>query len=529
PPDAKRTFPCVDRMEERTRQLQNDPVAASQVDHRAPVGHHSFIHDRPFLCDYGGWLPQGFRLAYETWGTLNAGQTNAILIHTGLSANSHARSHAANPAPGWWERFIGPGQAIDTDKFFVVCTNVLGSCYGSTGPSSRDPVTTRRYATTFPILTIHDMVRAQFHLLDHLGIYRLHASVGASMGGMQSLAAAVMYPDRVGRLVTISACARSHPYSIALRHVQRQVLMSDPHWRKGHYYHDDDGGIPPHAGMKLAREIATISYRSGPEWGKRFGRKRLDPAAAASTAGGGGKPPTSLAADDHRLPEFCPDFLIESYLDHQGEKFCLQYDPNSLLYISKAMDLFDLSGPALRSLLDHRHRNLAQHVDDGPALRAEEAAAYPGIPRSPLATDPSPPASQASQPPTPTDAAPTRTLLDTSLPSSSPACHLSAHHHRADAEPHGNIDQLEDAYGDELNLIEGLRAIQIPTLVLGVKSDILFPVWQQQEIAQALRRGGNQRVTYYELDSIYGHDTFLLDLTNTGAAVKGHLENLVIV
>ncbi len=188
-------------------------------------------------------------MAYETWGKLNRKKDNVILLHTGLSASSHAKSHDKNTKPGWWEAFIGPGLALDTDKFHVICTNVLGGCYGSTGPSSTDPLgpNGERYATNFPMLTIFDMIRAQFKMLDTMGIKKLHASVGSSMGGMQSLAAAALYPDRVGRLVSISACAQSHPYSIALRYVQRTVLMNDPNWKKGFYYKD----IPPHNGMKV--------------------------------------------------------------------------------------------------------------------------------------------------------------------------------------------------------------------------------------------------------------------------------------
>jgi len=279
-------------------------------------GYKTYHHDQPFRFFYGGQLAQ-FDLAYESWGTLNANRDNVVLIHTGLSASSHAKSHAENTRQGWWEKFIGPGLSIDTNKFFVVCTNVLGSCYGSTGPSSTNPSTGKPYATTFPLLSVFDMVRAQFHLLDHLGVKHLHASVGSSLGGMQSLTAAALFPDRVGRFISISGAARSIPYSIALRYTQRRVLMNDPNYNRGYYY---DGQFP-FVGMKLSREIATISYRSGPEWEQRFGRRR------ASV----GK------------PSFCPDFLIETYLDNQSEKFCLQYDPNSLLYISKAMDLFDLS------------------------------------------------------------------------------------------------------------------------------------------------------------------------------------------
>jgi len=161
-------------------------------------------------------------------GTLNNDKTNAVLLHTGLSASSHAHSTEINPQPGWWENFIGEGKPLDTTKYFVICTNVIGGCYGSTGPSSVDPANGERYATRFPILTMEDMVRAQFRLLDALDINRLYASVGSSMGGMLSLASGLLFPERVGRLVSISACARSHPYSIAMRHTQRQGTLSRP-------------------------------------------------------------------------------------------------------------------------------------------------------------------------------------------------------------------------------------------------------------------------------------------------------------
>lgn len=187
-------------------------------------GYQTFHHPEPFQLDYGGVLPS-FDLAYEAWGTLNADRSNAILIHTGLSASSHARSSPSNPAEGWWERFIGPGRAIDTDRFFVICTNVLGGCYGSTGPSSADPTDGKVYATRFPILSIFDMVRAQFKLLDALGIQRLYASVGSSMGGMQSIALAHLEPERVGKVVSISGTARSSPASIALRYAQRSGAL----------------------------------------------------------------------------------------------------------------------------------------------------------------------------------------------------------------------------------------------------------------------------------------------------------------
>ncbi|KAI8823360.1 Alpha/Beta hydrolase protein [Fimicolochytrium jonesii] len=413
-------FPCVERNQERERSLDGGPEPAYE---NVVSGYKTFHYPHPFTFVHGGSLPS-FNIAYETWGTLNESKSNAILLHTGLSASSHAKSHARNTNDGWWEKFIGPGLAIDTDKFFVICTNVLGGCYGTTGPHSVDPSRPgqERYGTRFPIITIWDMVRAQFKLLDALGIRKLHASVGASMGGMQSLAVAALRPDRVGRVVSISAAARSHPYSIALRHTQRSVLMSDPNWKQGFYY----DSVPPHVGMKLARQIATISYRSGPEWEQRFGTKRAKP---------------------DEPPALCADFLIETYLDHQGERFCLQYDPNSLLYISKAMDMFDMS--LLPTL-----------------LTPDECLAAP--------SSPSPVPSSSTTSPSP--------------------------------------------------LTRALTRLQMPTLVLGVQSDILFPHWQQKEIAACLKDAGNAHVTYYELDALYGHDTFLIDVNGIGGAVKGHLE-----
>jgi homoserine O-acetyltransferase len=243
-------FSCIDKLEERQSKLEQGPEPNYEL---IVKGFSISHHNTPFNLVHGGVLPE-FNIAYETWGKLNDTKDNAILLHTGLSASSHAKSHDKNPNPGWWEKFIGPGLALDTNKFHIICTNVLGGCFGSTGPSSVDPSSSsgERYATGLPILTIFDMVRAQFKMLDRMGINKLHASVGSSMGGMQSLAAAALFPERVGRLVTISAAARSHPYSIALRFVQRQILMSDPNWNKGYYYNK----VLPHTGMKVFRKGA---------------------------------------------------------------------------------------------------------------------------------------------------------------------------------------------------------------------------------------------------------------------------------
>lgn len=230
------SFPCLDAVESRTATLSSRNTSSSSGPEPSYTSgaHKNFHSPEPLLLDWGGILPS-FDIAYETWGSLNADKSNAILLHTGLSASSHAHSTPENSKPGWWEKFIGPGRALDTDRFFVICTNVIGGCFGSTGPSSIDPGSrngAQRYATRFPILTMEDMVRAQFRLLDGLGIARLYASVGCSMGGMQSLAAGTIFgPERVERVVSVSGCARSHPYSIAMRHTQRQ----------GEFFRDQSG------------------------------------------------------------------------------------------------------------------------------------------------------------------------------------------------------------------------------------------------------------------------------------------------
>ncbi len=366
---------------------------------RVVSGYDTFHHGQPFRCEWGGVLRE-LDIAYETWGTLSPERDNVVLLHTGLSASSHAHSHARNPHPGWWEDFIGPEQPIDTNRFFVVCTNLLGGCYGSTGPASTNPDTGIPYAADFPIITVRDMVSAQLLLLDHLGIERVYASVGASLGGMQTPMIAAVAPERVGRFVSISAAACSHPQSIAMRFVQRQAVMADPDWREGRYY----GESFPHRGLRVAREIGTLTYRSGPEWMERFGRQR----------------------SEDEVPRLDEDFQVESYLAYQGDKFCLQYDPNSYLYISKAMDLFDMR-------------------DD-----------------------------QAAQP----------------------------------SDPRRRPARLSD--------------VRCPALVVGVTTDLLFPVWQQRELAKLLEVSA-PRVEYLEIDSPYGHDTFLIEQARLGAALQDFL------
>ncbi len=227
------SFPCVEAHATRESKILKSAIGNSNKDPSTsesgpepayswptPQEYKTFTHSTPFSLVYGGSLPS-FDVAYETWGTLSPSKDNVILLHTGLSASSHAASNKQHPAEGWWEKFIGPGKALDTNQFFVICTNALGGCYGSTGPSSMNPVTGTHYGTDFPILSIFDMVRSQFRLLDHLGIERLYASVGSSMGGMQSLAAGWLHPNRVGKIVSISGTARTTPGSIAMRFAQR--------------------------------------------------------------------------------------------------------------------------------------------------------------------------------------------------------------------------------------------------------------------------------------------------------------------
>ena len=465
-------LPCVDQHEIRQRQMQqgggkrvsdetskveeNDILGPEPSYTNVVSGYHTYIHDKPFPLDYGNVLPS-FQIAYETWGTLNGDQSNAILLHTGLSASSHAASSPSNTSKGWWEEFIGPGKTLDTNRFFVICTNVLGSCYGSTGPSSPHPLdpTGAPYATRFPVLSIFDMVRAQFCLLDHLGIEKLYASIGSSMGGMQSIAAAHLFRDRVERVVSISGCARSSPSGIALRFAQRSVLMADENWKRGFYYGPDN--VPPHKGMKLARQIATITYRSGPEWEQRFGRERRSLLRDASSPA-------------QQAPALCPDFLVETYLDHQGEQFCLKYDANSLIYISKTMDLFDMTYEALAEL---GARRFDAHGDDG------------HLPIEPVE---------------------------------------HVHEHTPRRRQHITTISHPGAHAYVPSLARGLHRLRdVPILILGVQSDILFPVEQQRELAECIRMNGNPSVMYYEIDAPHGHDSFLIDVANVGGAIKGFL------
>lgn len=273
----------------------------------------------PFSMYRGDKLPQ-VSIAYETWGRLNASKDNAILLFTGLSPGPHAASSAEDQSPGWWEYMIGPGKPIDTNRFFVICINSLGSCFGSTGPSSIDPRYGRPYRLDFPELSVEDIAVAGREAIRVLGIFKVHAVVGASLGGMSALTYAVLYPEEVKNLVAISAAANAAPFAIAVRSLQREIIRSDPAWKTG-MYENNEG---PREGIRLARKLGLISYRSAEEWSTRFGRDRV----------------TNPAKEKD---PFGVEFQIESYLEANAEKFVGEFDANSYLYLSRAMDLFDVA------------------------------------------------------------------------------------------------------------------------------------------------------------------------------------------
>lgn len=338
----------------------------------------------PLRLRRGGVL-RSVNIAYETWGTLNARRDNAILLFTGLSPSAHAAPSAQDPTPGWWDYMIGPGRPIDTRECHLICVNSLGSCFGSTGPASINPQTNEPYRLSFPELAIEDIARAARDAVRALGLRRLRAVVGASLGGMSALAYAIEFPDEVENLITISSAARATPFAIAIRSLQRDIIRSDPNWNHGNY----DSGRGPIEGMRLARKLGLTSYRSAVEWQQRFGRERIPDADASAQA-------------------FGPEFQVESYLDANARQFVGSFDANSYLYLSRAMDWFDVA-------------------------------------------------------------------------------------------EHGSSVET------------GLARVQAKrTLVIGVETDFLFPLWQQQEIAEPLRASGRD-VTFSALPSIHGHDSFLLD------------------
>ena len=273
----------------------------------------------PLNLEGGGTLAEVV-LAYETYGRLNEEASNAVLVCHALSGDAHAAGyHDETERSGWWDGLIGPGKALDTDRFFVICSIVIGGCQGSTGPSSTDPETERAYGAGFPVITVRDMVAAQHQLIGLLGIDRLFAVVGGSMGGMQSLQWAVSYPRALQRAVVIAATGTSSPQQIAFNEIGRRAIMADPAWNGGDYA----PGAGPEAGLALARMVGHVTYLSDEAMHEKFGRRLQDRSAVGF--------------------DFATDFAVESYLRHQGESFTRRFDANSYLYITKALDYFDLS------------------------------------------------------------------------------------------------------------------------------------------------------------------------------------------
>jgi len=342
--------------------------------------------DAPFQMHRGGILPR-LDVAYETWGQLSKTGDNAVLLFTGLSPSAHAASSPEDSSPGWWEEMLGPGRPIDTRRWFVICVNSLGSCFGTTGPASIDPRTGEPYRLDFPVLTIEDIAAAGREVVRHLGIRKLHTVMGPSLGGMSALAFCTLFPEMSSGLVTISSSARAMPYAIALRSLQREIIRSDPDWQGGHYPPDH----PPVTGMRLARKLGMITYRSGAEWEQRFGRER------------------SSDEPHDGSDAFGIDFEVESYLEHHASKFIGQFDPNCYLYLSRSMDLFDVG----------EHSGCIQ-----------TELSRPGIERA---------------------------------------------------------------------------------LVIGVETDFLFPIHQQEELAECLEQPGRE-VEFAALPSLQGHDAFLVDM-----------------
>jgi homoserine O-acetyltransferase len=289
--------------------------------------YYTFAHDRPFVTE-GGRILSPVTIAYETYGNLNADKTNAILILHALTGDAHAAGwHDGDKSPGWWDNMIGPAKAFDTDRYFIICSNVLGGCRGSTGPASIDPQTGKPYALEFPIVTVKDMVEAQRHLVDHFGVDRLLSVAGGSMGGMQALQWVATFPERVRSVIPIATTATHSPQQIAFNEVGRQSIMSDPNWNDGNYY----GGPLPAKGLSVARMVGHITYMSDMSMAEKFGRR-------FKNSRGGFK--------------FDPEFEVEGYLQYRGENFIKRFDPNSYLYITKAIDYFDLSnGKGLPEIL----------------------------------------------------------------------------------------------------------------------------------------------------------------------------------
>jgi homoserine O-acetyltransferase len=355
-------------------------------------GHRSFFTfatDRQFALDTGAVL-RDVVVAYETWGRLDADGSNAVLVCHAWTGDSHAAGPMGrgHESPGWWDDTIGPGKPIDTDRFFVVCANVLGGCQGSTGPSSPHPDDGRPYGSRFPVVTIRDMVRAQARLADHLGVSRWLSVVGGSMGGMQALEWAVMYPHRVRSLVAIATCMQATAQQIAWGAIGRRAIRLDPRWRGGDYY-DAGPGDGPAEGLAIARMIAQVTFRSDNVFTDRFGRD------------------LAKRNDGRDIFGMWQEFEVERYLDYHGIKLVRRFDANSYLSIGKAMDLHDVA----------RGRG---------------------------------------------------------------------------------------------SLARAMGRIQVPTMAVGIWSDMLYPAYQQRQIHELIS-GNGVPSRYVEIDSPHGHDAFLIN------------------
>ena len=302
------------------------PLSAPEADAGKAI---SFGADKPLKLDCGRTLSP-FSIAYMTYGTLNNAKSNAILVCHALTGDQFVASeHPVTGKPGWWNVMVGPGRPIDTDRFFVICANVIGGCMGTTGPASADPATGNPFGLDFPLVTVHDMVRSQAMLLDALGIETLLMVIGGSMGGMQVLQWAASYPTRVRAAVPIACAARHSAQNIAFHEVGRQAIMADPDWKGGEYQLHN---IRPSKGLAVARMAAHITYLSEAALQRKFGR--------------------NLQNRDALSFKFAPDFQIESYLHHQGISFVDRFDANSYLYITRAMDYFDLAEDYAGQLAD---------------------------------------------------------------------------------------------------------------------------------------------------------------------------------
>ncbi|MEY4938919.1 MAG: hypothetical protein RIQ93_654 [Verrucomicrobiota bacterium] len=309
-----------------TDEVEFAPAADSALRHLAPddvglVVPRDFVYPQTFTFKSGQTIP-GFTLRYETYGMLNATRDNAIVICHALSGDHHCAGwHSpADRKPGWWNNLIGPGKAVDTRRFYVICANVLGGCQGSTGPSSLNPESGRPYGIQFPFVTIRDMVRSQKLLLEHLGVNELHSIIGGSMGGMLALLFAIEYPCFTRRVLAMATTGRESAQAIAFNEVGRQAIMQDPAWNHGEYPRDSG----PRVGLAIARMMAHITYVSDASMDRKFGRRKKETA------------PTDAYT-------FEPQFEVEGYLRYQGQSFINRFDANTYLYITRALDQFDLA------------------------------------------------------------------------------------------------------------------------------------------------------------------------------------------